>query len=218
MLVASTVNHASTKIDFNRAEGHVLRKALQEELPEIYINSTLPRAERLKLEGLYAEIYGKRREDKSGVLVGLIRAKVNGSAEEVGRLLSSIFPPFEDRLRQRLTGVIVYGYGVDWQKTLDELKAKEGVEANKTINKLSLGDLCKIYKNIVLEKRMVDISPLSDEEFRDVMDAAANKRNDFLAHRAADLRRWDELFSFCSRFIPIHSRLMGYLENLPTKQ
>jgi hypothetical protein len=103
-------------------------------------------------------------------------------------------------------------YGNDWKGEIDTLKSREVIPA-KRVDDFALGDLCKIYKRIVLEKKMIDIAPLSNEEFGVLMDAAPASRNDF-AHGKLDLKGWDNLFSFCSGFIPIYWRLFRAIENL----
>jgi len=210
ILVASPNVLQSTRIDFERADAYLIEYELEKLIPELGPASVLRVDERWKLIAKYVEIREMLQEDKQKVLVGLIRAKAKGSAQDVGRLLT-FFPSFEEKLRQRLVPLLVRLYGNDWQKALDELKDKEGVKSKKR-DDLVFGDLCRLYKRIVLEKHMIDITPLSDVEFTAIMDAAPGKRNDF-AHREPDLKHWDDLFSFCSRFIPIQSRLLADIDS-----
>jgi len=119
--------------------------------------------------------------------------------------LLTFFPTFEGKLRQGLVPLLVRLYEGDWREAIDGLKSKEGITTKK--EDLTLGDLCKLYKRIVLDKRMIDIAPLTDTEFCAVMDAVPQKRNDF-AHGTLDFRKWDELFSFCAAFVPLYSRLL----------
>jgi len=210
ILVATPDVHQSTRIDFDKADDHLIEHELATLIPEIGPGSVLRVDERWKLVARYVEIREKLPEDRQRVLIGLIRAKAKGSAEEVGRLLT-FFPAFEEKLRQRLVPLLVRLYGNEWQKALDDLKSKEGVLSKKR-DDLVFGDLCKLYKRIVLEKRMIDITPLTDDEFCAVMDAAPGKRNEF-AHREPDLKRWGDLFSFCGLFIPIHSRLLADIDS-----
>lgn len=212
MFVASRNVRMSTRIDFDKAEQHILDKKMKDDVPELFISGGVRMEERFKLMAKYAETREARREDPEGILVGLIRAKANGSVNEIARLLT-FFPPFEQKLRQKLVPVVTRVYrDDDWRTTIDGLKSKEGT-GGKKVEDLLFGDLCKLYKRIVLEKRIMEISPLTDDEFRRVMDDAPNIRNKF-AHERPDLTRWDELFSFCSAFIPIYSRLMAFIERI----
>lgn len=202
MLVASPEVRMSTYIDFDRSDKHIIDHEIQARLPEI---SSLRTVDRLKLTAQYVEIRPKLTEDKQNILIGLLQAKARENPEEISRLLS-FFPTFEDKLRQQLVPTLVRLYG-DWQVAVDELKSKEGVGSRK-VEDLTFGDLCKLYKRVVLEKRNIDIATLSDDEFCSLMDAAPVKRNQF-AHKQPDLRNWDDLFSFCSAFVPIYSRLLA---------
>lgn len=210
MLVANK-GGMSTLIDFNIADRHILEREIDTLLPELGRECILIAKERYKLVAKYVEIREKLTEDKQGLLIGLIRAKARGSAGDVGQLLT-FFPPFEQRLKQKLVQLVMKLYGNDWQKTLDDLKAKEGL-TNKELKSFVFGDLCKVYKQIVLCERIIDIAPLTEEDFRTLMDVAPEKRNKF-AHTKPDLKGWDDLFSFCSKFIPIYSRLLAYLDTL----
>jgi hypothetical protein len=213
MLVANCEPRDSKTIDFGRAEAHIIEKKFQYLVPR---HSRVSLVERLKLQSLLAAVWPNLHEDKHHILEELIRAKAINSAGGIQAVLSLFFPPFESAIKRNLVAVIVKEYGSDWQTTLDGLKKKEKLEA-KSQNQFVLGDLCKIYKRIVTEKTIIDIAPLSDDEFASVMDAAPLKRNEF-AHGEEILREWDEWFSFCSKFVPIHHRLMQFIENLQTKK
>jgi hypothetical protein len=209
MLVANREVGMGRRVDLSRAKRHVIEREMRRELPEIGPESALPLEESLMLMGRYVGVRDRLHDDRDGILVSLIRARASGSAEEVGKILS-FFPAFEDKLRNRLVPVIVRLYGNEWQKAIDELKSSEGVQAKKRED-FVLGDLCKIYKRIVLDKRIIDIAPLSKDEFSALMEATPVIRNDF-AHRAPDLKRWESLFSYCSDFIPLFWRLLDAIE------
>ena len=202
MLVANRENRMSTCIDFERADKHILDHEIESELPEI---SALPTGDGWKLIAKYVEVRPKLLEDKQKLLIGLLRAKARSDSEEISRLLA-FFPAFEDKLRQGLVPLIIRLYGNNWQSALDDLKSKEGITAKK--DNLVFGDLCKLYKRIILDKQIIVITPLNNGEFCAVMDAAPIIRNEF-AHKTQDLKRWDDLFAFCSSFIPIYSRLLA---------
>jgi hypothetical protein len=209
MLVANCEPRHSSKVDFGRAEAYVIEKEFQQLIP---VMSELKLPERLRLQSLYAGVWDNLREDRHGVLKGLIRARATNLSEEIGTALSVFFAPFENRLKTNLVAILVKEYGPDWQTTIDEMKKKEKLET-KTVTQFALGDLCKLYKRIIMEKRIIDIAPLSEEEFSDVMDAIPVKRNEF-SHvgPATVLADWDGWFSVCSKFVPVHCRLMAYLE------
>jgi len=209
MLVANREVRMGKRVDCIRAERHIIDRELQERIPEIGQESVLPLGERWMLVAKYAEVRERLQCDKDGILVRLIRAKAKGCAEDVGRVLS-FFPTLEERLRRGLVQMLVRVYGNGWKDVIDDIKATEGV-AVKKVDDLAFGDLCKVYKRIVLDERLISIEPLSDEEFSALMDAAPVNRNEF-AHRAPDLRKWDSLFSFCAGFIPIYWRLLEAVE------
>ncbi len=214
MLVANCEPRDSKKIDFVRAEAYVIDKDFQQLVAR---QSKVALSERLMLQSLFASVWPKLHEDRHQVLKELIRAKATASAKDIGAKLSVFFPPFENGVKRNLVAVLVKEYGPDWQSVLDELKKKEKLEA-KSQNQFVLGDLCKIYKRVIMEKGLIDIEPLSYQELSGVMDMAPLKRNEFAHGDITVLNEWDEWFSFCSKFVPIHHRLMEYLENLPAKK
>jgi len=70
------------------------------------------------------------------------------------------------------------------------------------VDKLILGDLCQIYRHVVMDKGIVGYSELTDTQFSEMMDQVALFRNK-LAHTGASLKGWDDLYDFCGKFIPI---------------
>jgi hypothetical protein len=76
---------------------------------------------------------------------------------------------------------------------------------------MTLGDLGKMYRRIILEKSMIQIDPLSSHEFTRLMDEQLPKMRNDLGHKP-DLDQWDALFVFWSRFIEVYSRLRSELE------
>jgi len=62
-----------------------------------------------------------------------------------------------------------------------------------------------------LDKRYFE--KYSDQELSNLIDTAASKRNEY-AHGYTDLKRWDELFSFFSEFMPVYAGITAYLESL----
>jgi hypothetical protein len=210
ILVANREVRTGKRIDLSKADRHIIERELRVQVPEIGPDSQLLLGERLMLTALYVGARDQFRDDKDGILVNLIRAKASGSAGEVARIMMSFFPSFEEKLKQGLFPVILRIYGNEWHKPIDDLKSKEGIQT-KSLDKSTLGDLCKIYKRMVLDKRVVDFAPLSDAEFSALMDEAPEIRNKF-AHKSPDMKQWESLFSFCSKFIPISRRIIEAIE------
>jgi hypothetical protein len=209
MLVANRVRQESTTIDFDRVETHIFDQEFKRLFPAAAL---LRLTERRHLEFLFAEIRGKLPEDKEGIFIRLIQAKSSNSPEQFGTL-ATFFSSFEELLKKKLVPLILATYNGEWQSVLDRLKEDEKIGA-KDYKQFVLGDLSKVYRRIILERQMIDFSPLSEIDFRKLMDEIPPIRNVF-AHTKPDLSRWDEVFSFCKIFVPIHSRLTAYLEHLP---
>ncbi len=209
MLVANRAVSMGKGIDLDRADRHVIERELRVLIPEVATESPLSLGERLMLESKYVEVRGRLPDDRDGILVNLIRARANGSAEEVAKTLSFL-PALEEKLRKRLIPVLVRVYGKEWQQAIDALKSSEGIQTKK-VEDFVLGDLFKIYKRIVLDQRIIEIAPLGEKEFCVLMDATPVIRNEF-AHKAPNLKHWESLFSFCSEFIPIYWRLLDAIE------
>jgi competence protein ComGC len=102
MLVANRAVRMGKRIDFSRAEEHVIEHELQKLIPEIGAGSKLSYKDCVSLVAKYVGVRKRLHEDKDGVLVKLIRAKARDSAEEVGSIIFSFFPAFEDKLRRKL--------------------------------------------------------------------------------------------------------------------
>lgn len=208
MLVGRRDLRQSATIDFQKAQAFVAYKEFRELCPGAW---QLGLSEQRKLEGMFAGIRDKLPIDKSGVLQGLLKAKVAESSEQLSQTLGAFFPTLERVLRDHLILVLRSKYG-DWKPGLDALKNREGVEqANK--DRFTLGDLLKVYKRFFMEKDKIYANILSDEEFASLMDMAVVKRNEF-AHGYTDMRRWDELFGFFSEFVPVHSLILNHLETI----
>jgi hypothetical protein len=208
MLVASCDKDRSSKVDINRAEQYVIYRDFRKTYPQAL---QLPAGERRRLEQNYMDIRHKLQFDRSQIFDVLIRAKASASTEQLGRV-TVFFASFEDLLRRKLIPFLVSIYGDEWQPAIDHVKSSENI-AGKDLRTITIGDVCKIYRRIILEKGVIDITPLSAAEFSRLMDDVPKERNK-LAHQRPDLSQWEELFAIASQFIPIHDRLIRLLDNL----
>ncbi len=207
MLVASQHPNQSTTIDFQKARAFVAYKEFRELCPGSW---QLGLSEQRKLEGMYAGIRDELGSENGGLLLALIKAKAADSIEQLNQVLGTFFPPFEKALREKLVPMLIKEYDSNWQGVLDNLKKTEGVvQSNKA--SFTLGDSLKIYKRMFLDKRYFE--KYSDQELSNLIDTAASKRNEY-AHGYTDLKRWDELFSFFSEFMPVYAGITAYLESL----
>jgi hypothetical protein len=208
MLVASCDKDQSSKVDINRAEQYVVYRDFRKTYPQAL---QLPAGERRRLEQSYMDIRDKLQFDRSQIFDVLIRAKASASTEQLGKV-TVFFASFEDLLRRKLIPFLVSIYGDEWQPAIDHVKSSENI-AGKDLRTITIGDVCKIYRRIILEKGVIDITPLSAAEFSRLMDDVPKERNK-LAHQRPDLSQWEELFAIASQFIPIHDRLIRLLDNL----
>jgi len=192
------------------AKDYVVKQEVRKLVP--YTGISLE--ERWNLRAKYAGIRDKLDEDRQEVLKTLIHAKATRSTKELERL-GALFANLEEELNRKLVPLIIEQYKCDWQSALDQLKSQEGIKKEK--GPFVIGDLLKLYKRIILEQDIIEIGPLSKAEFSSIMDTAPMIRNK-LAHRnvKGDLEGegWDDLFEFFSKFVPIHSRLLRYLDSL----
>jgi hypothetical protein len=208
MLVASCDADQSSKVDINRAEQHVVDRDFRTHYPEAV---RLSGWERRRLQQYYMDIRDKLQFDRSQIFDVLIRAKASASTEQLGKV-TVFFASFEDLLRRKLIPFLVSVYGDEWQPAIDHVKSSENI-AGKDLRTITIGDVCKIYRRIILEKGVIEIAPLSAAEFSKLMDDVPRERNK-LAHQKPDLGQWEELFAIASQFIPIHDRLVRLLDNL----
>lgn len=206
LLVASRDRIEATAIDFESVEPYAQEQSFRHIFPEAM---ELPFKMRRRLQEAYAEI--RHMSDKSQIFYKLIKAKAVDSPEDLGKA-TVFFATFEELLRSSLVRVAVTTYRDDWQSVIDQIKADEKI-TTKDIKLMALGDLGKIYRRIILEKGIIDISPLSEAEFSKLIDEVAKQRNR-LAHSRPDLAQWEDLFAICKLFVPIHDRFVAYFESL----
>jgi hypothetical protein len=210
MLVASQHHPRSTTIDFDRARERILAREFQNRFPGAI---RLQFGERGKLESMFDACEKLRGEDTMNILGTFLEAKARRLSEGVPKL-GTFFGAYEECLRAGLPRILREVYGDDWEGEFDELKRSEGIEQKRKVKDLVLGHLCKVYKRLALTKDIIDIQPLSTDEFSQVMDEAVEWRNAFAHTNGVETRRFDELFEFCCRFIPIHHRLTTYVEDM----
>ncbi len=215
ILVASPPTYVTNTIDFEKAKKVVRRRQSKELERRVAGSRTLSYEDEVWLHGKFVESARSRLKDPNGVLFALLGAKLNKSTDEVRQALT-FFPPFEHQIRDNLARLIMALYEEEWTTIADELKRKEGIKNDKKLKDLTLGDLCKMVKRIIIDRKPIDISPLSEEEFSSLMDDAGKIRNRF-AHTGGDLSSWDETFNFCVKFIPIYADLLEYIETVRRK-
>lgn len=209
--VANRNVRTKNEINFRLAEEEVFERAFAAFMRELPENVQLPLEDRLRLKALYCSLAGILDEDREGILLNLLRAKATGQVKYI-KVTKDFFPKFEDALREYLVQVIRKSYGDGWEARLDELKKSEGVNAAQK-KKLTMGDLAKLYRHMIEEHKLISYSPLSAPEFRQLMDELPAMRNS-ATHTAVNLKDWEALFGFCTRFVPIHCRLFKYFEQL----
>lgn len=210
MLVASAVQHYATQIDFEKAEEYVLDQRFNEEFPV----GGGPHAgkERRMLRIQYHDASEVFPDDPVGSLKRLIRAKMSNDGPTISSVIGSVFAPFEGNMRRHLGAVLSRVYQENANDVFERIKQKERLSSSSTIASVSLGDLCKIFKNVILEKEVVEIAPLSKLDFTVIMEKAPNIRNQYLHQsNCPNDAEWSELFSFFTKFVPLHSRLTTYL-------
>jgi hypothetical protein len=212
MLVASGVQHQGTQIDFEKAEDYVLDQRFNYEFA-----SGTPNAGPLRrlLRNQYHDASDVFPEDPKNIMRRLIRAKMEGDGAEMSSIIGSVFAPLEGAMRKKLGPVLSRAYRSNANDIFAQIKIKEQLSPALNMNNTTIGDLCKLYKNIILEKGIVEIAPLSPLDFPIMMEKAPNIRNQYLHQSTCpDEREWSDLFSFFSKFIPIHHRLTNYFRNL----
>ena len=85
----------------------------------------------------------------------LIRAKMSKSAADISSIVGSLFAPLEGAMKSCLGLLLSKIYERNANEVFDELKQKERVPIHTTMSNIVLGDLCKLYKNLVLEKELI---------------------------------------------------------------
>ena len=211
MPVANRNVKVRNDIDFNRAQTQILEKSFSAFLSTIPEKPAISFQDKMAVMAKYCVVLPLFSQDDQDVLRNLLRARVSGSPHYIGQI-KDFFPHFEQTLRDNLPALIRKHYGQDWQDQLDKIKKRQGIPEPTTVAKMSLGDLLRVYRQLQEDHEVLDLKDVTATEFSRVMDDIPKFRN-ILAHSAASLQGWDELFDFCSRFVPIRRALMNYLDD-----
>ncbi len=81
------------------------------------------------------------------------------------------------------------------------------------LSHLAIGDLVKIYKRIFRDYNVLKSYQANLQDIYRILDEVPAHRNK-LAHTAASLEGWDELFQFLLDFIPLRHALSNYFEGI----
>ena len=214
VLVANTDVRVSNLFDFDRAEEEMTEKEFGKLVASIDVDPTISVGAKYELKAKFHRVIDTLPLDSDRVLVNLMRARLSNDPDYIKKI-KDYFPQFEEQLYRNLQAMIRKEYGNNWQELLDAVKEALGIKKQTKADKLTLGDLCQIYRHVVLEKHIIDYGDLTETEFKELMDQLALFRNK-LAHTGASLKGWDELFEFCGKFIPIRSQFIEYFRSLAT--
>lgn len=212
VLVANINVRVNNSFDFDRAEEEMTEREFAKLVAPIRLDPTISVAVKLELKAKFHRVMNVLPWDQEQVLANLMKARLANDASYI-KNIKDYFPHFEEQLYKHLQAMIRREYGNNWQELLDAVKEAVGIEKQTKADKLTLGDLCQIYRHVVLEKNIVDYEGLTETQFKEVMNQLAEFRNK-LAHTGASLKGWDELFDFCARFIPIHASFEEYFQSL----
>lgn len=212
ILVANRNIQICNLIDFGKGKETLIENKFESIIRELKRPIDLDLKTKYEIKAKFANIADIIHMDDQEVLINLIKGRLSGDATYL-KGIKDFFPHFEQEMRDALQHIIRKEYGNNWREILDEIKKREGINKTTKSNKLVIGDLCKIYKSIVLEKKFIDIAPMSDNQFRKVFEDLPRFRN-ILAHTAASLEGWEELFDFCTRFISVRSKFISYFEGI----
>ncbi len=208
MFVAQPEPQGLALIDFRRAKSFISKDALYKRYPQAHGLDDF--GEQQKLEIDYASVWDMLPHDKYGVLQELFEARFDLSTQKMAKQMA-FFAVLENAYRNALPQVIMTYYRTNrWQDILDGIKSKEGTK-HENYKGMGLGDLGKIYRHIILEHKIIDIDPLTEEQFARVMDEHVPKMRNDLVHRP-DVAQWSALLEFWQRFLVIYARLRDWLE------
>ena len=212
ILVANRSIQICNLIDFGKVQETLVDNNFESIISELKKPVDLDLGTAYEIKAKLFNIVNIIHMDDQEVLINLVKGRLSGDATYLISI-KDFFPHFEQEMRDALPHVVRKEYGNNWREVLDEIKGREGITKNTKANKLVIGDLCKIYKSIFLEKKFIDIAPMSDNQFRKVFEDLPGFRN-ILAHRAASLDGWEALFDFCTRFIPVRSTFISYFDGI----
>ncbi len=210
-LVATKNVQVKNHFDFMKAEENIVEKGFENIVKSSDETIKISLNEKYTLLAKYHAVIDILRMDDHNIIHNLLKAKLFNNTAYI-KNIKDFFPDFEQLLRENLPQVIMTSYGKNWQEHLDSLKDKQGVKRSEKAATLVLGNLAKIYKQIVLDGNILKLTPEEKKTFTFVMDNLPVHRNNF-AHHAATLKGWDKLFDFCQKFIPIRHQFIQHFHN-----
>ncbi|MCL4201727.1 MAG: TIR domain-containing protein [Pirellulaceae bacterium] len=212
VLVANGNVRVNNTFDFDRAEEALTEKGFEKLAASVGIDPTISLSVKYELKAKYHRVLGLLLMDGDGVLTNLLSARLANDPSYIKRI-KDYFPQFEELMQRNLQRMIRKEYGNNWQEMLDAVKDAVGIKKDIKADKLTLGDLCQVFRHVALEKHIVELGDTSEAQFKEIMDQLPEFRNR-LAHTGASLKGWEELFDFCCRFVPIRRRFQTYFESL----
>ena len=211
ILVATRNVQVNNQFDFVKAAENIVEKKFDTLIKSSDEEIKVSLSEKYLLLSKYHTVVDILGMDDHNIIHNLLKAKLFNNTTYI-KNIKDFFPEFEQLLRDNLTKVIMTSYGKNWQEHLDNLKDEQGVKKSETATKLVLGDLAKIYKQIVLDGNILKLTPDEKKTFTFVMDNLPVYRNN-LAHNAATLKGWDGLFDFCRKFIPFRHQFRQHFHS-----
>ena len=211
LLVAAEGRHGNGRIDPRRAETHLLEKEYKKLVGD---DCDLSPQEDMQLLARYAEAAPAMAEDERGLLGDLIRLRAQGGGDNFDQI-RTFFAELEHNLQKGLSPVILDVFGNKFDEAKKDLLAKEKIDGGPS-RRLVLGDLLKIYRRLVTDHGIINIDPLSEDQFNSLMGEAPDIRNR-LAHGVPEREAWERTFLFFQGFVRIDSRLQAYLRSIPSR-
>ncbi len=212
ILIANRNTKKKNIFNFKQAEEDIVEKTFQALEDDIGIPITIDVSEKYRLKSHLHKAIDVIMLDDQKIIENILKALMAKDSVYI-RNIKDFFPHFETEMRDNLPIIIRKEYGDNWKEILDVIKESEGINKNSKANRLAIGELSKIYKNITAEKRLIDYSPLNQEEFNKIMDELPEYRN-VLAHTSASLDGLENLLEFCCSFLPIRNQYLDYFQVL----
>ena len=212
MLIANRSTRKSNVFDFKQAEEDIVERTFQSLEDDIDEPISIDLAEKYRLKSHLHKAIEVINFDEQKIIENILKALISQNSEYI-RGIKDFFPHFETEMRNNLPNIIRREYGDNWKEILDVIKESEGINKNSKANRLAIGELSKVYKNITAEKEIIKYFPLKQEEFNRIMDELPEYRN-ILAHTSASLDGLENLLDFCCSFLPIRKQFLDYFKYL----
>lgn len=204
MLVAGVHSEEEARIDFDQALEFISKNEFKKHFPDA---QKIKFEERISLKMKYMKIRNLSKEKNGEIFVEMLDKKIRNRTEDAAKAFTFLFK-IEDIMRSKLTKVIILEYEGVWQENMDKIKEKSGLERGKT--ELVFGDLCKIYKNIFRESKIVLQENELVEKFLNEVPSIRN----VIAHQKITDQKWDELFEFWKKYIKAYNSVYEYIDKV----